>query len=174
MGSGTWTPSMGQIGHISSLLMTDCCTLHCLAMFSRILPFFSIPMALHLPVSVKCCMAAFEDKNCISVGLWISRGLKEKSCEHCSNYVLRGWQLTAAVLVTETVNFVRWPLTISFWSWSHMTDNFFSFFLFSFFFFFWGGGGGNLLYERHKYDINRKHQFHSNHAGVMPFRITII
>ena len=59
------------------------------------------------------------------------------------------------------VNFVSWPVTISCWSWSRMTDRT----LFSF---------GlvcrlNVMYIA----MNRNHQFDSTHTGVMLFRITM-
>ena len=50
------------------LLMRDFDMSNCLVTLSRILPFWCIPMALHL----KCCMAAVEDRNSINVGLRIS------------------------------------------------------------------------------------------------------
>ena len=71
--------------------------------FIWILPFCSIPMALHFSVSVKRCMAALEDRNSISVGLRISWGLKQNICEHCSHYILRCWQLAPVTPVIETL-----------------------------------------------------------------------
>ena len=70
-----------------SLLMTDCDTLKCLATFCWILPFCSIPMAIQLSFFVKCCKTALEDRHSVNLGLWIPWVLKQKSCEHCSNYV---------------------------------------------------------------------------------------
>ena len=62
-----------------SLLITDCDTQNCLATFSWILPFCSIFMALHLSFSVERCMTGLEDRNPVSVGLWILRGLNKRA-----------------------------------------------------------------------------------------------
>ena len=88
---------------------THCDTLKCLATFSWMLPFCSNPMALHLSFSVKHCMTAFEGWNSFNVGLRMSCSLKQKSCEHCSNRLSRGWQLTAVVSVIETLWADPWP-----------------------------------------------------------------
>ena len=59
----------------------------------------------------------------VSVGLWISRNVKQKSCPRCSNHVLRGWKLPAVVPFNETLwTLVSWPLTTSCWSCEHITD----------------------------------------------------
>ena len=68
-----------------SVLMTDCKTFRCLATFSWILPFCGIPRVLHLSFLVKRCIIALENRNSINVHWWTLRGLKSKSCEHCSD-----------------------------------------------------------------------------------------
>ena len=152
MGIGTWMPTTGQICHISNLLMvvskcqTNCATLNYITKVSGILSFCSIPMALHLSFSVKRCITALEDRNSINVGLWISRGLKQMSCEHYSNRLTRLAINSCRTLFWDVEHFMSWPSTTSCWIWGDMID--------------WTLCCIGLIwcFER-LYDINKNHQF---------------
>ena len=78
-----------------SPLMTECDTLNGLATFRWILRFCSIPVSLQL--------SHFGRQKLLNEGLWTSRGLKQKSYEHCSDRVLRGWQVTGVVSIIGTL-----------------------------------------------------------------------